>query len=310
MRTVGPDGPSWPFSAETQAFDEAFGFPRVADDQARARFGVSAGDRVLDVGCGTGALVRFLLPALDDDGTIVGVDHDPALLELAGKMTEGGDVEVRFETADVVDLPFDDDAFDVVASAFLLCVIPDPLPALEEMVRAGRPGGTVASVSCFCKSGGLPRFRGVADWEGRDRFAALDSRFREVYRTAVRNPGLGLPDGEDLAVWGATHEAGLLEPRIAGYMPTFAPADADWSVDEVEEYLRRRERIDLGLLDGLSEEQVATLEDNGFPAEDLAKLRDLTAEHYRRLTDAPGAARENMDVWVDPMVLITGRVPG
>lgn len=296
-------------TAEGMAFHEAFGFPRIAGEEARERFGVSPGDRVVDVGCGTGALMRFLLPALLGEGELIGVDHDPDLLALAEKGMQSVDVPVDFTEADALDLPFEDDAFDVVVSQFLLCVIPEPRRALEEMVRVCRPGGTIASISCFCKSGSLPRFHGVADWEGRDRFAALDDRFREIYRTRIRNPGLGLPNGEDLAVWGAYHEAGLVESRIAGYMPVFAPADVDWTNGAVEEYVRRRERIDLGLVDGLSEAEVETLEKHGFSRTEVGELRDLTVKHYRRLKDEPSAARSNMDVWVDPMVLITGRVP-
>lgn len=311
-RGLGDTGAAWSFSAESQTFDEAFGFPRVAGDDARRRFGAAPGDRVLDVGCGTGALLRFLLPALQGEGVAVGVDRDPDLLALADGMTpdpEDGGNHVHFGAADAFDLPFGDDAFDVVASGFLLCILPEPLDALREMVRVCRPAGTVASVSCFCKSGGLPRFRGVQDWKGRDRFEELDRRFREIYRTTVRNPGLGLPNGRDLAVWGAYNEAGLVEPRIAGYMPTFAPADADWTEGDVAEYLERRERVDLGLLDGLDEAALAALEEHGFSGDELEELRALTAEHYRRLRADPAAARTNMDVWVDPMVLVTGRVP-
>lgn len=297
------------YSAESMAFHEAFGFSRIAGEAARERFGVTPGDRVLDVGCGTGTLMRFLLPSLSGEGELVGVDHDPDLLTDAATAMGEVAVSVDFQAADALDLPLDDGVFDVVVSKFLLCVLPEPLEALTEMVRVCRPGGTIASISCFCKSGGLPRFHGVIEWGGRDRFAALDDRFRDTYRTRIRNPRLGLPNGEDLAVWGAYHEAGLVEPRIAGYMPVFAPADRDWTDTDVEEYARRRERIDLGLLNGLSEAEVETLADHGFYRTELDDLRDLTAEHYRRLLEEPGAARSNMDVWVDPVVLITGRVP-
>lgn len=297
------------FAAERLTFDETFGFPRITEEEDRERFGVRPGDRCLDVGCGTGALMRFLLSDLNTEGELIGVDHDPDLLARAKEMMDGANVAVQFQQADGLHLPFEDDAFDVVASWFLLCILPEPRRALEEMVRVCRPGRTVSSVICFCKSGNLPGFSGVADWDGRDRFATLKDRFDEIYRTKIRNPRLGLPNGEDLAVWGAYHEAGLVELRIKGYMSAMAPADADWSDAEVEEYVRRQERRKLNRLDGLSDVEVETLEAHGFSRQELTELRDLTAANYTRLKNEANAARTNMDVEVLPMVLITGRVP-
>lgn len=128
-----------------------------------------------------------------------------------------------------------------------------------------------------------------------------------MYRTRVRNPGLGLPNGRDLAVWGSYAQAGLQALRIAGYLPAFAPASADWSDADAQEYLERRERVDLGLLDGLSEPALATLAAHGLGRAEVRELRALTAEHYKRLR-ARGL-RGSMDAMVDPLVLITGRLP-
>lgn len=297
------------FSKEGRKFSEIFGFPRVADGTDRERFGVTPGARCLDVGCGTGALMRFLLPAFEQEGELIGVDHDRELLEAGKEEMADVEVAVRFERADALHLPFDNDAFDVVASQFLLCILPEPRLALEEMARVCRPGGTIASITCFCKSGGLPSFYGVAEWDGRGQFATLKDRFDEIYRTTIRNPRLGLPNGEDLAVWGAYHQAGLTELHMEGYMPTWAPADADWSDAEITDYLRGRERKILDQLDDLSDADLRTLAEHGCSRQEVAELRDLTETYYARLQADPAAARTNMDVKVFPIVLITGTVP-
>lgn len=113
-------------------------------------------DRCLDVCCGTSTLVRFLLPELLNEGELLGVDTDPNLLVHAQETTAGVDVPVGFELAEALGLPFDNDAFDVVASNGILCILPNPLLALEEMVRVCRPGGTVASITCSCNPGTYP----------------------------------------------------------------------------------------------------------------------------------------------------------
>lgn len=302
------------FGTRSMDFDEAFGFSAMATDRDRARFGVRPGMRVLDVGCGHGALTRFLLPALEGDGEVVGVDVDEALLAAARQRTAdlnslNDGVRVRFQRADALDLPFEADAFDAVASQFLLCILPDPHAALAEMVRVARPGATVASLSCFCKSGNLPWFRGAPDWERRDRFEELVGRFYPLYRTTVRNPGLGLPNGRDLEVWAAYRDVGLEELRVKGYLYAYSPSSADTTTGEAMDYLERRARVDVGLLDGLSDLALSTLDEHGLSPKEVEELRDLTEAHYARLRADPELARGSMELFVDPFVLMTGRVP-
>lgn len=288
-------------------FDEAFGVQRRNAADLRARIGIEPGMRVLEVGSGVGSFSRFLLSCLDGRGTLTCLDRDPALLAHARVEVDGGDVAVRFDEGDALDLPYEDGSFDVVVSQFLLCVLPEPRAALDEMTRVVAPGGTVSSLSCFCKSGGLPRFYGREQWEGRDRFEALTDRFRETYRTQVRNPRLGLPNGRDLDVWGAYADVGLTDLRITGYLPVMAPGSADWTEAEVADYLARRAKVDVDLLENLSADARAILVSHGFTAGELDELVSLTRSQFDFLQADLDRARGNMDVWVDPVVLITGR---
>jgi SAM-dependent methyltransferase len=104
--------------------------------------GLSDGDRVLDVGCGTGSLT-FTLPEIANIGAIMGVDLTPAFLEFA--RSRNTDPRISFQPADARDLPFDDASFDRAFSMLVLQFIPDAPRALTEMCRVVRPGGTVTA---------------------------------------------------------------------------------------------------------------------------------------------------------------------
>jgi ubiquinone/menaquinone biosynthesis C-methylase UbiE len=95
--------------------------------------------RVLDVGCGTGALTRVLAerPNVTE---VVGVDPSPTLLEKARELAAGRP-SLKFEQADGRELPFDADCFDLALFHTALCHIPSPERALAEAFRVLRPRG-------------------------------------------------------------------------------------------------------------------------------------------------------------------------
>lgn len=105
---------------------------------ARAVRGLSGVRRVLDAGCGTGRFTRALTTGVAPNATVVGVDPDPAMIEIAhhriGNCTARSVIEA---------LPFDDDTFDVTAAVTVLEFVSDPVTALDEVVRVTRPGGHV-----------------------------------------------------------------------------------------------------------------------------------------------------------------------
>jgi ubiquinone/menaquinone biosynthesis C-methylase UbiE len=100
---------------------------------------VQAGERVLDLACGTGAFEQRVLAAVPD-AQIVGVDLAPAMVERARAKLDGRP-NVRFEQADVHDLPFEDNAFDVAVCANTFHYFTHPEAVLAEARRVLRPGG-------------------------------------------------------------------------------------------------------------------------------------------------------------------------
>jgi SAM-dependent methyltransferase len=95
----------------------------------------------LDVGCGTGALTQAILD-LADPGAVLGVDPSADFLAAAGQIT---DPQVGFAIGDAGALPVASDAYDVVIAGLVLHFVPDPQPAVQEMMRTARRGGSVAA---------------------------------------------------------------------------------------------------------------------------------------------------------------------
>jgi demethylmenaquinone methyltransferase/2-methoxy-6-polyprenyl-1,4-benzoquinol methylase len=100
---------------------------------------VGPGDRALDVACGTGDLAIELARRVAPGGEVVGSDFSENMLELAHAKAP----ELRFEQANALDLPYDDDSFDASTVGFGARNFSDLPQGLREMTRVVRPGGRV-----------------------------------------------------------------------------------------------------------------------------------------------------------------------
>ena len=103
--------------------------------------GVRAGQRVLDVGCGTGVAA---ITAARIGAHVRGIDLTPELLERARANAAVANFEIEFQEGDAEALPFPDAEFDVVMSQFGHMFAPRPNLAVAEMLRVLKPGGTIA----------------------------------------------------------------------------------------------------------------------------------------------------------------------
>lgn len=122
---------------------------------------IGPGDRVLDVGCGTGAMTREAGRRVGPDGRVVGVDLNPRMLEVARRLAP----DIEWREGDAGALPFEAGAFDVVTSQFMLMFAPDPAGALREMWRVLAPGGRLAVAVCgpLGETPGYGALAGVAE---------------------------------------------------------------------------------------------------------------------------------------------------
>lgn len=102
--------------------------------------GVADGDRVLDVGCGTGIVARTAAKLVGATGRVIGVDRNPAMLQVARRVQP----DLTWQIGDATALPMPDDSFDVVLSQMALMFFPDRSAALHQMRRVVCRGGSVA----------------------------------------------------------------------------------------------------------------------------------------------------------------------
>lgn len=125
---------------------ESFLVPHLFTPWARdlvARAQPKPGERVLDVACGTGIVVREVLPVVGSTGRVAGVDFSPAMLAVARTRVPGG-APVEWYEASAEALPFPDAAFDLVLCQQGLQFFPEKPGAIREFRRVLAPGGRVA----------------------------------------------------------------------------------------------------------------------------------------------------------------------
>ncbi|SBT40131.1 class I SAM-dependent methyltransferase [Micromonospora auratinigra] len=167
-----------------------WGRRRQVYDGLVALAGIGPGDRVLDVGCGTGYLTRRAARAVGPIGVAVGIDPSASVIGYAATRSPAN---CTFQVAGAQALPHPDGTFDAVVSSLAIHHLPpdEQVTALREMRRVLRPGGRLL----------------IADFRAEPRHHRLAGLFVGLARRARRHHPM--PD-----------LAGLI--REAGFTPTGA----------------------------------------------------------------------------------------
>jgi SAM-dependent methyltransferase len=132
----GDEGAYW--AEHAQRFDRAVA---AYHGTFMAACGIAAGDRALDIGCGTGQTTRDAAQAAGP-GPALGVDLSARMIEQAGRLAAGQDIgNASFEQADAQIHPFAAGSFDVAISRTGTMFFGDPAAAFRNIGRALRPGG-------------------------------------------------------------------------------------------------------------------------------------------------------------------------
>jgi demethylmenaquinone methyltransferase/2-methoxy-6-polyprenyl-1,4-benzoquinol methylase len=159
--------------------------------------GIGGGGSAIDVACGTGRLTELLAEAVGPFGRAVGVDLSEGMIERA-RRDHPDVVQLRFEVASALDVPFEAGSFDAATIAFGLRNLSDYEAGFREMARVVRPGGRVV---CLELTVPRPRAWGRLFHATFRRFAPLAGRAFGVGETYRYLPASldGFPDADDLA---------------------------------------------------------------------------------------------------------------
>jgi SAM-dependent methyltransferase len=193
-------------------FMQQAGWTRQVRQYLFSRLGLRAEDRVLEAGCGTGAVLREL--AALGPGKLHGLDIRPDYLELARQHLPAALVA----NGDAHHLPYAGGSFAAACCHFLLLWVRDPLGVVTELSRVTRPGGTVLLLA-------EPDYGGRIDFPYE--LAILGEWQSQALTRAGANPQIGRRLSALLSRAGCVEiESGVLGGQWGG-----APSESDWQME-------------------------------------------------------------------------------
>ncbi len=172
----------------------------------------AAGDRVLDLACGTGLVSEQIAPLIGDAGSIVGLDFNPIMLTVARRRDFGG-TSAEWLEASALSIPLPDNSIDAVYCQQGFQFFPDRAKAASEVSRVLKPGGTLA----------------VSVWASADEFPVWETLFTSASkRLNVPIESVSIPNsfGGSEPLESMFAEAGFSNVQInkKSKESTFAPA--------------------------------------------------------------------------------------
>ncbi|MFI9275090.1 class I SAM-dependent methyltransferase [Kitasatospora sp. NPDC052896] len=211
------------FSLAADEYDEANGhfFNPIGARLARLA-GLRAGDRVLDVGCGRGAVLFAALAEVGPEGYVAGVDLAPGMVRATAAQAAGrGLRNVAVRVDDAESLGFPDGSFEAALSSFAVIFTPDPVAALGSVRRVLVPGGRLGFTAFGADQAGWDRPRAALN-----AFLPAEAARRRQSRAARYN-ALGRSSEEAAEL---LHRAGFTDVRTVEHLAAthYPDAEAWW----------------------------------------------------------------------------------
>ncbi|WP_338430262.1 bifunctional demethylmenaquinone methyltransferase/2-methoxy-6-polyprenyl-1,4-benzoquinol methylase UbiE [Synechococcus elongatus] len=151
MSVLAPDAVEGLFDQIAPIYDDlndqlSFGLHRIWKRMAVKWSGAKAGDRVLDLCCGSGDLAFLLAKAVGSKGKVIGLDRSQALLAVAADRTRHSASArvIDWQRGDALDLPFPADYFDAATLGYGLRNVPDISAVLQQLQWVLQPGAKAA----------------------------------------------------------------------------------------------------------------------------------------------------------------------
>ena len=197
---------------------------------------LQAGERMLDVACGTGIVARLAAPQLGVTGRVTGVDLNPGMLAVATEHVPTSGAPIDWREGDARALPCADTSYDVVLCQQGLQFFADPSQALREMHRVLRPGGRLGLCVWTCIEHtpfNYAVYTAVARLLGTEAAARLLAPFALGDLTALRTliTAAGFRDVE-LQVQSITRRMAAPDVAIPGYLASTPLAQTMAALDE------------------------------------------------------------------------------
>jgi SAM-dependent methyltransferase len=220
---------SYPFADRVAEHERLVAQGRLADPLTRRllqQAGLARGMRVLDLGSGSGNVARLAAEFVGPRGAVVGVERDPAAVELARRDTDLGNVEFRVGDAQTLDGI--EDGFDAVVGRLVLMYLADPVAALRRAATRVRSGGLICmhegDMTYLWASPQTPLWSQVRAYflDALEK-AGVERRMGPALFTAFRAAGLPGPSllvetlvegGPDAPAWGWANVVSAVVPLM------------------------------------------------------------------------------------------------
>jgi SAM-dependent methyltransferase len=192
---------NYPFADRVAEDERLIAQGRLFDpltDRLLRQAGLAPGMRVLDLGSGSGNVARLAADLVGPHGAVVGIERDPAAVELARRRTESANVE--FRVGDVQALEEIEGDFDAVIGRLVIMYLTDPVAALRRAAALVRPGGVI----CVHEADLV--------YPSANPFGPLWSRTQTYFTQALEKAGIARSMGP--ALYGTFRMAGLPGPTL------------------------------------------------------------------------------------------------